>query len=143
MRGLSPHVTTRARLGNTGVVFPLKKRYAESNITLDGVEAEWEHHNPHAPPTEASLATQTGPTFGASDDWLQPFDPSDDTSESIKPDETEQLKTKADPPPSPYMDKLGRVYPVDTYGTINRKAGRPFGVTTEQWTNASRKQQKE
>ena len=62
---------------------------------------------------------------------------------SIKPDETEQLKTKADPPPSAYIDKLGRVYPVDTYGSILRKTSRPFGVTTEQWTKASRKQKTE
>ena len=44
---------------------------------------------------------------------------------------------------SAYVDKLGRVYPVDVFGNILRKTCRPFGVTTEQWTKASRKQKKE
>eukprot|EP00974_Lingulodinium_polyedra_P103108 9981063-Lingulodinium_polyedra.AAC.1 len=46
-------------------------------------------------------------------------------------------------PPSSYVDKLGRVYPVDSYGHIIRKTCRPFGVTVDMWKKASKKQKKE
>merc|ERR1712242_343430 len=45
--------------------------------------------------------------------------------------------------PSACVDSLGRVYPVDSYGNILRKTCRPFGVSTQQWKSASKKQKKE
>ena len=140
--GLSQHITKSVRFGKGGVHFPLKKRYDESNITLEGVEAEMDHHNPHDPPADDPQEDHSGPVFGASDNWLTPFDPSAETGVPEKPDETEQPKPKEGPSPSAYIDKLGRVYPVDVYGNIIRNTGRPFGVSTEQWTKASRHQRK-
>eukprot|EP00974_Lingulodinium_polyedra_P048417 4650117-Lingulodinium_polyedra.AAC.1 len=43
-----PHVTKRARTGKAGIVFPLKKRYEESNLTLEGIEAALKHWVPFA-----------------------------------------------------------------------------------------------
>merc|ERR1712242_534881 len=45
--------------------------------------------------------------------------------------------------PSACVDSLGRVYPVDSYGNILRKTCRPFGVSTQQWKSASKKQKNE
>ena len=72
--GLSHHITKRVRFGKGGVIFPLKKRYDEPHITLEGVEAELDHHNPHAPPADAPPEDQSGPVVGASDNWLTPVD---------------------------------------------------------------------
>ena len=79
--------------------------------------------------SDQSVAPE-GPQFGASDDWLKPFDPSAESGAG----EGEPV-ANSDPQPkmSAYVDSLGRVYPVDTYGNIIRKTCRPFGVATEQW----------
>ena len=148
---LSPHVTKRVRFGKEGVVFPLKKRYDESNNTLEGIERSMQESDPFRSPERD---TTEGPTFGASDDWLKPFDPSaeSDAVEEVTPvdsagsgaDVGELHKGEEAPvPPAAYVDKLGRVYPVDRYGNILRKTCRPFGVSTQQWKSASKKQKKE
>eukprot|EP00974_Lingulodinium_polyedra_P111028 10739095-Lingulodinium_polyedra.AAC.1 len=55
-----------------GIVFPLKKRYDESNLTLEGVEAEHKHWGPfaaleeHHDPPEGS--TDPGAGDGVADD---------------------------------------------------------------------------
>jgi hypothetical protein len=33
----SPHITKQARLGANGIVFPLKARYGQANLTLEGL----------------------------------------------------------------------------------------------------------
>ena len=73
---LTPHVTKRVRFGKEGVVFPLKKRYDEANITLEGVEKAYQISDPFRPPELEQTEESKGPKFGASDDWLKPFDPS-------------------------------------------------------------------
>ena len=149
---LSPHVTKRVRFGKEGVVFPLKKRYDESNNTLEGIERSMRENDPFRSPEPEE---DEGPTFGASDDWLEPFDP---TAESGADEEAEpsthsagsgadvgELHKDKEAPvhPSAYVDSLGRVYPVDSYGNILRKTCRPFGVTSQQWKSASKRQKKE
>ena len=47
---LSPHVTKRVRFGKEGVVFPLKKRYDESSITLEGVGRSIQESDPFRSP---------------------------------------------------------------------------------------------
>ena len=89
------------------------------------------------PPEQVRPDESEGPQFGASDDWLKPFDPS---AESGAGKDDEPTSSDAQTKMSAYVDKLGRVYPVDVFGNIIRKTGRPFGVTTKQWTSASRKQ---
>ena len=95
---------------------------------------------------EVSVASEekkesTGPQFGASDDWLQPFDPSVEIGAGKE--EPTVSHDVSSPKPTAFVDKLGRVYPVDAFGCILRKTCRPFGVATEQWKSASRKQKKE
>ena len=68
-----------------GVTFPLKKRYDESNITLEGVEESVKQSDPYLPREDAPHATDDGPEFGASDDWLKPFVPSAESG--ARPDE--------------------------------------------------------
>ena len=119
--------------------FPLKKRYAESNITLEGVEQSFKDSDPFRPPEADQPQEKEGPQFGAPDNWLEPFDPS---AESGASDVGEPPTLETPPKMSSYVDKLGRVYPVDTFGNILRKTCRPFGVTTEPWKSASRTQKK-
>ena len=52
---LSPHVTKRVRFGKEGVIVPLKKRYDESNITLEGVEESLKATDPFQPPRVFAL----------------------------------------------------------------------------------------
>ena len=161
--GVSPHVTKRNRLGKDGVVFPLKRRYDESNITLEGVEAQLAHHDPHAPLFVEPSGGAEGPVFGAPDNWLDPFDPSAEDSapetdpssagigassaarpsagigaplpsEGPDPERKEEEKGAL---PTACIDSLGRVYPIDVYGNIIRKTRRPYGAPAEEWANAS------
>ena len=127
---LSPHVTKRVRFGKEGVVVPLKERYVESNITLEGIERSIRESGPFRSPEQEE---NRGPQFGASDDWLKPFDP--DAESGAEKDGTPPLhsaESGADAGHEPggsevlvkssaYVDKLGRVYPVDSYGNILRK----------------------
>ena len=92
--------------------------------------------------------------IGLSNDWLKPFDhdAESDAVEEVTPldsagsgaDVGELHKGEEAPvPPAAYVDKLGRVYPVDRYGNILRKTCRPFGVSTQQWKSASKQQKQE
>ena len=103
---------------------------------LKSLGRESDPFRPVEPPQQEE---DNGPKFGASDNWLDPFDP--DAEPSVK---DKEKSSGSDPPVkmSSYVDKLGRVYPVDVFGNILRKTCRPFGVTTEQWKAASRKKKR-
>ena len=143
-----PACDEASQIWERGRRFPLKKRYDESNITLEGVERAIDESDPFRSP---ELEEARGPQFGASKDWLKPFDP--DAESGAEKDGTPPLhsaESGADAGHEPggsevlvkssaYVDKLGRVYPVDSYGNSLRKTCRPFGVTTQEWTSASKK----
>lgn len=45
--------------------------------------------------------------------------------------------------PDHYVDSQGKVYKLDSFGNILRKTNKPFGVTTQEWKNATPKQKRD
>ena len=112
-----PHATITFHLERSFFGFPLKARYADSNIILDGVDAKLLNRDPHAQLPDAAVEPSSA-ELGASEPA---------TEEPALPAAPER------PPDMMYVGKLGRPSPVDQYGTIIRKTCRPFGVAPEQW----------